>query len=390
MRRLLAGAAAGLALGYAAVRAVQAVRDVAAPAAPLVRRDPLAYGATRRALMLAGIARSTAALGGAAFVLADPLERALAGVPRIARAPLFALTLLALETVRDLGVEYVEGYALERRYGMGTQTPGAWLADQGKAFAVGSVVMMVLVTGGDALVRHAPRRWPWLAIAATPPFLAFATVIAPAFVMPLFNRYEPLTGDLATRIRALATRYGVGDAAILHFDMSRRTTKANAFVTGVFGMERIAIGDTLLKDFREDETFFVVAHELGHYVRRDPWVSIAVGTGLIAATLLGADALLRRATGRGADGPAQGARFAFFATLIQLALTPAGNAFSRAIERRADRFALAATRDRDAGIRAFRRLAETNLAEMEPPWWSEVLFASHPSLSRRIKALERA
>ncbi len=206
--------------------------------------------------------------------------------------------------------------------------------------------------------------------------------------MPLFNRYEPVTGDLERRIRALAARYGVGDASILRFDMSRQTKKANAFVTGVLGTERIALGDTLVEAFEDDETLFVVAHELGHYVRRDPWLGIAVGTGAIAVTLLFADAALRRTTQRGLTSAAQGARLMFYATLVQLALMPLANAVSRAMERRADRFALAATGDRDAGMRAFRRLGEQNLAEFEPPRWAELLFASHPSLASRIRALE--
>ena len=121
-------------------------------------------------------------------------------------------------------------------------------------------------------MRRAPQRWPWIAIAATPALLAFANVIVPTFIMPLFNKYLPLEGALAERIRALAARYGVGGATILRFDMSRQTKKANAFVTGVFGTrahrDRRHAARRVLAD---DETLFVVAHELGHYVRRDPW-----------------------------------------------------------------------------------------------------------------------
>ncbi len=388
MRRLALGAAAGFSLGYAALRAVQALHELRAPTPVERAPDPRAYGALRRALLLAGLLRGVAGQAVTAFVLAGPLERRQRPLPRPLRAPAFALAVFALDALRDLGTEYVEGYALERIHATSDQTPRAWLADQAKGAAVGAVVIALLVELADAVVVRAPRRWPLLAIAAVPPLLALATVIAPTFVLPLFNRYEPVTGELKARIRALAARYGVGNAQILRFDMSRQTKKANAFVTGVLGTERIVLGDTLIEAFAEDETLFVVAHELGHYVLRDPWTGIAAGTAALAATVLAADAALRRTTGRRLDSPAQGARLAFYATLVQLALMPAANAVSRALEARADRFAVAATHDPRAGARAFRRLGEQNLAELDPPRWSEVLFGSHPSLASRIRKLE--
>jgi STE24 endopeptidase len=389
VRRTACGIAAGITVGYAMVRAVQAWRDRSAPYPPIGGRDPRRYGSVRRALMVAGIARSLASIAATAFVIGDPLDRALRPLPRPLRAPAFALAVMVLDTVRDLPADYIEGHVLERVYGTSEQTADGWFGDHLKGVAVGAVVTGLLVALADAIVTRAPRRWPWIAIASTPALLAFATVIAPTFVMPLFNRYEPVTGELEARIRALAARYGVGEASILRFDMSRQTKKANAFVTGVLGTERIALADTLVEAFPDDETLFVVAHELGHYVRRDPWVLIGVGTFSVAATILLADAALRATTRRGLDSPAQGARLAFYASLLQTASMPLVNALSRAMEARADRFAVAATDDPSAGARAFRRLSEQNLAELDPPRWAELIFASHPSLARRIEVLER-
>ena len=390
IRRTALGAAAGFVLGYAAIRKLQAMRDLRSPYPARVQRDPKRYAAEQRALMLAGVARSVAAVALTAFALADPLDRALRPLPRPLRAPAFALIALVFDSLRDLGTDYVEGYVRERTYGTSDQSARGWLADQAKGLAVGAVVTALLVELADAIVVRAPRRWSLIAIAATPPLLAFATIVAPTFVMPLFNRYDPITGELETRIRELAARYGAGNASILRFDMSRQTKKANAFVTGVLGTERIVLGDTLVAAFPSDETLFVVAHELGHYVRRDPWLGIALGTAMLSVTLLTADALLRLTTRRGLDSPAQGARLTFYATLVQLALVPAANAASRAMERRADRFALGATGDPAAGVRAFRRLGEQNLADPDPPRWAELLFASHPPLASRIRDLEGA
>ena len=389
-RRLALGAAAGLSLGYAAVRAAQALCDLGAPLAARATRDPRRYGAARRALMLASGVRGVASLAVTGFILADPLERAFAPLPRALRAPALALTLAGIDALREVGTSYVEEHQFERVWGTTNQSAASWFGDQVKSFAIGAGVTAVMVALGDVVTTRAPRRWPWVVVAATPPLLAFATIVAPTFIMPLFNEYKPITGELERSIRALAARYGAGGATILHFDMSRQTTKANAFVVGVLGTQRIALGDTLLDAFPADETLFVVAHELGHYVRRDPWTGIAIGTGLAGGILFGAHALLRAVTGRRLDSPAQGARLLFFANALQLALVPAVNALTRALERRADRFAVAATGDAQAGIRAFRRLGEQNLAEFDPPRWAQLLFASHPSLAERIRALELA
>ena len=141
--------------------------------------------------------------------------------------------------------------------------------------------------------------------------------------------------------------------------------------------------------FDVEETLFVVAHELGHYVRRDPWLGIALGTVALATMLIFADAALRRTTTRGVTSPAQGARFAFTPCSRSSRWTPLMNAASRAMERRADRFALEATGDREAGIRAFRRLGEQNLAELEPRAGPSCCWP-HTSLAARIRALEEA
>jgi len=387
LARFALGAAAGLTIGYTARRAFDMLSDRTAPA-PAKERDPKRYGRTRRLLMVVGLVRSAASTAMWAFGLSDAFERALKPIPTPLRLPFFVGLLTVIEAAREWPIEYIEEYQLERIFGNSERTAEAWANDRIKAVAVGGVVGVVLAGIAGAVMRRAPKRWPWIAIAGMPPLLAFANVVAPTFILPLFNKYLPLEGPLEARIRELAARYGVGGATILRFDMSRQSKKANAFVTGVFGTERIAIADTLLDEFADDETLFVVAHELGHYVKRDPWVAIALATGLMALPLLLGNRTVRRTTGRDVGDVATVTRLVFYLSLGQLVATPIANAFSRMIERRADRFALAATGDAASGVRAFRRLRDQNLAEDEGPKWSEVLFSSHPSLGSRIAALE--
>jgi STE24 endopeptidase len=388
-RRIALGAAAGLTIGYTAIRLREMLADRALPA-PAKERDPKHYGDTRRLLMVTGLVRSAASTAVWAFALSDRFEGALNALPVPLQLPAFVGLLTALEAARDWPIDYVEDHQLERIFGNSERTAEAWAGEKLKATGIGAGVAMVLSLGAGAVMRKAPGRWPWIAIAGLPALLAFGNVVVPTFIMPLFNKYVPLEGELERHIRALASRYGVGGATILRFDMSRQTKKANAFVTGVFGTERIAIADTLLDGFEDDETLFVVAHELGHYVKKDPWVAIALGTALTALPLLIGTSAVRRTTGRAVAGPATAMRLAFYMSIGQLAGMPVANAFSRMIERRADRFALAATQDAGSGVRAFRRLRDQNLAEDQGPKWSELLFSSHPSIGSRIATLEAA
>jgi Zn-dependent protease with chaperone function len=388
MRRLIIGAAGGFALGYVTTRALEAIGDLRRPQ-PALPADAKGYGRLRRRLMLAGIARSLAELGAVAYgpassALAPPPE----GEPRARRLRLLAGGML-LSALLDLPSSYVEGHVLERRYGLSKQSARDWALDQVKSAAVSTAISLPLIELLATAIGKAPRTWPLLATAGATPLLILANVLMPNLIAPLFNTFEPLDGPLEVKIRELAGRYGAGDAKILRVDMSRQTEKANAYVTGLFGSKRIVMGDTLLRDFAEDETLFVVAHELGHYVSRDVWRSVAAGTGAAGFIFFGARALAGR------DGTPLGstlglARTFFAASFLTLLAGPVMAAYSRSRERAADVFALAATGAARSGAAAFKRLRDKNMAEDEQPRWMELLFASHPSLKSRIERLERA
>jgi Zn-dependent protease with chaperone function len=388
MRRFLIGLAGGAVLGYSWIRTREALAELREHG-PVVGSDPKAYGALRRALMLAGMARSLATLGFIAYAIGplfEPGPGAREG--RARRLGLVAIG-LCVSALLELPADYVEGVALERRYGLSKQTDAAWLADYAKGSALTLAVGLPLIELLALAVDRAPRAWPLLATAASLPLLVLANVVAPTFIAPLFNQFDPIEGEFANEIRALAARFGAGDATLLRVDMSRQTEKANAYVTGLFGTKRIVIGDTLLDRFEPRETLFVVAHELGHYVAGDVWRAVGVGVAAAAFVFFTGRGIAER-PGRQLGSAAGLARLSFAMSLSGTLAGPLLSAFSRSRERAADVFALDATHDAGAGAAAFRRLRERNMAESEQPKWMEVLFSSHPSLRSRIERLETA
>ena len=390
LRTLVIGLATGAIAGYAAIRSIEAL--------VVARNEPRAlahangnastYGRTRRTLAVSDVIRSTAA--GLAFAygpLGTTAARVVSPLPRWARPPAFAALASVAGAVAELPVSIAEGFRIEHRYGLSEQSLKSYTGDWAKSTAIEAVVTALLAALAATLVRRFPRSWPFVATAAAFPLYVLANVIVPVYILPLFNTFERLEGPLEVRLRALASRFGVGDAEILRMDMSRQTRKANAFVAGIARTHRIVLGDTLIDNFSPDEIEFVIAHELGHYVTRDTWrliVAAEVATGLLLAAVALVD--------RSADEE-ETLRIARIAALLGAGtqiLRPALAGFSRSREWAADRFALAATNDAQAGAAAFRRLRDQNLAEEDVPGWYEFFFGTHPSLGKRIAELETA
>jgi STE24 endopeptidase len=343
----------------------------------LLRLARLALGTAYLAALL---------LGGGGHVLAafaTHLTGSAAGqVALVAAALGIGHALLGLPLV------WLSSWALPRRYGLLHQPFSGWLADRAKSAALGAAIGLAAVEVVYGLLRVTPL-W-WLATAALA--LAFAiamTAVVPIWILPMFFRLTPLADTtLTARLLALADRASVRAVGVWIADQSRKSRTANAAVVGLGRTRRILLYDTLASGFRPEEIEAVLAHELGHHVHGD------VRRGLVVQGILGvvtfwlADHALRAGVGRfgyaGVADPAGLPWLVLVLAMLGLVLTPIVNAFSRYLERQADDFALALTRNPDGFIGAMERLATLNLAERRPHPLKEALLFSHPALDRRI------
>lgn len=309
-----------------------------------------------------------------------------------ARLLLFACAVGALRTGLTLPLSLYSGFIIEHRFGLSNQSAGAWVREHLKGLAVaaplGAAVLCILYF---CLGRFGAL-W-WIPVGAALTLISVVLVrVAPILIMPLFYRFTPLEeGTLKNRITHLAQGAGVHVEGIFSFDLSKNTRKANAAFTGLGRSRRIILGDTLVKNFSEEEIETVFAHELGHYRFGHIRSGIITGTlstfaGLfVAARLYEASAA---ALGFASTTDLEALPLlAIWLSIFGLVTSPVANMISRRHERQADAYAVHTTGKRDAFASALRKLSDMNLADPAPHPFVEFMFYSHPPVAKRIRAL---
>ncbi len=339
--------------------------------------------------LYASLAAGLALSAGVYAVLAWPgrgLFGAVSGLGWAGAAAAWAAIVVVAADLARLPLAFWSGFLRERRWGFSTQPLRGWVADRAKGAAVSLALTAGAWTAAVALARALPGWWPAAAAAALAFAVLFLSFLAPVVLEPLFNRFRRLEDErLAAELHRLAERAGVPVRDVLVADASRRTTKVNAYVSGLGSTRRVVLFDTLLAAAGGPEVKVVVAHELGH--RRDRHV--AKGTVLAMAGAVLAVLVLWAVLGTSVASPRElPAVLLLFAALELAALAP-GAALSRRWERAADRCSLELTGDAGAFERAQLGLARKNLSDLAPPRLVYLLLFSHPTPPERL-ALGRA
>jgi STE24 endopeptidase len=272
------------------------------------------------------------------------------------------------------------------RVGLTTQSWRDWGTDLAKSHVIEAVIAGAGSAGLIALTRRWPRAW-WLPAAGGSVLVgaAFST-LAPILLDPVFNDFTPLpAGETRDDVLGLADAAGVKVGEVFSVDASRRTTAANAYVTGLGPTKRIVLFDTLLDSYTRDEVRVVVAHELAHVRHRDVLRSIAFA----AITAPAATLALQRiswvlCSERGTPRALPALAFASGVVAVPIGLI--ANRLSRALERRADAFSLELSDAPEAFVSFERAIALQNVADIDPPRALTALLATHPPTGERIGA----
>jgi STE24 endopeptidase len=297
----------------------------------------------------------------------------------------FALAGAAVSLALTLAPLPVQAVMRQRAVDVGlvTQSWGGWAGDVAKSAGIGALLAGAGAGIAGGLAGRLGKRW-WIAGSVLVVGVGAAFLyVGPVVLDPVFNKFTRLPdGPTRSEVLDLARKAGVHVGQVYEVDASRRTTGANAYVTGLGPTKRVVLYDNLLKDFTPAQTRLVVAHELGHVHYRDVphgllYLLIVAPFGVLAVTRL-------------ADAWGMGDRrrwvpaLALALGVVSTPVTMVSNQLSRRIEARADAFALRLTHEPEPFIGFQQRIALRNVADPAPPGWTTALLATHPTTVQRI------
>ena len=297
-------------------------------------------------------------------------------------------------TVLGLPFRLYSTFVIEQRFGFNRMSLGTFVTDLVKSLALAIVLGGVLL--GAVLLFFewtGPLAWLWCWIAATA-FLLAVQFVAPTWIMPLFNTFTPLeSGELRESILSYAHDADFPLRDIFVVDGSRRSSKANAFFTGLGRNKRIGLFDTLVKNYSASELVAIVAHEIGHYKRHHILKSIVLRLAYTGALFFVMSVVLRQERLFDAFFMSEMSVYAglvLFGLLfspVELLLSLFVNAMSRKNEFEADAFAAGTTGKADELVSALKKLSADSLANLTPHPLHVFLHYSHPPVLQRIEAL---
>lgn len=329
-------------------------------------------------------------LGGFAWV--DGIAAHISTHPILHPLIFFAILGLSLD-ILNTPFSIYDTFVIEQRFGFNKVTPALFVADKLKGWIVSAII------GGGLLsliiwfyLQTTAYFWLWSLLLVTV-FMLFMTTFYSSLIVPLFNKQKPLEdGDLKKQITRYAEQAGFHIEKIFVIDGSKRSTKANAYFSGMGRKKRIVLYDTLIKELSTDEIVAVLMHEIGHYRNKHIVTSMILsvlqaGIMLFILSLFISQPVLSQALGVNEASFHIGLiAFGILYSPISVMIGLLMNTVSRKNEYQADAFA-AHYGMGDALIHALKKLSVNNLSNLTPHPLYVFFYYSHPTLLQRIRRL---
>lgn len=308
----------------------------------------------------------------------------------------FGILFLASE-ILSIPFEWYNTFVIEEQFGFNKMTPKIFVLDKIKSWLIAAVIGGGLLAGLMWFISmFGASFWifAWIAVSI---FLIFINMFYSTLIVPLFNKQTPLEdGELKDAIFAFSQKAGFALDNIYVIDGSKRSTKANAYFSGLGSKKRIVLYDTLIQELTTEEIVAVLAHEIGHYKKKHTYMMLCASVlqmGFILA-LFGAfmsETALPEVLGIAYQPEKMYASFYVFTILftpISFCIGLAVNALSRRNEYQADRFSAENYSAKELES-ALKKLSKSSLSNLTPHRWYVICYYSHPTLYQRIVALRK-
>lgn len=297
----------------------------------------------------------------------------------------------------EIPFDYYHTFRIEERFGFNTNTLRIWIIDHIKSMIITVIIFSILLSILLLMIKHSGNAWwiwAWLFFIS---FQLLMTVIYPALIAPLFNRFEPVKEkELETAIRELAEKEGFRVKEVFQMDAGKRSRHTNAYFTGLGRTKRIVLYDTLLSSHNRDEILSVLAHEVGHlklgHIKKMILMTAIVSFILFFIASRAIEwGLLYESFGFQSMPPYVGIfLIGIILEPVGFFLSPIGMARSRRHEREADDYVYRIMNDIGPFVSALKRMASDNLSNLRPHSLYVRFHYSHPPVIERIRRLEEA
>ena len=308
---------------------------------------------------------------------------------------LFVVGLSVVSSVLDIPFDYYATFRIEEKYGFNKTTRRVYWLDTVKELFLSLVLGGVLLALVVWFYTWAGTYFWLYAWGAVTLFSVFMAMFYSQLIVPLFNKQTPLQeGSLRDKIQAFAGKVGFKLDNIYVIDGSKRSTKANAYFTGLGPKKRVVLYDTLIDELTEEEIVAVLAHEVGHYKKRHTLRSMVVsviqmGVLFWLFSLCVNNVALSEALGGDRAYFQMGLiAFAILYSPVNLIFGVGMNVWSRNNEYEADAFA-ARYYEGDYLVSGLKKISVKSLSNLTPHPLYEYIYYSHPSLLKRIDAVKR-
>jgi STE24 endopeptidase len=282
---------------------------------------------------------------------------------------------------------------IEEKFGFNKTTPRTFVLDKLKGYLLGIIIGGGLLGLIIFIYRETGNNFWWMAWLAVAAFMMFATMFYASIILPLFNKLTPMPeGELRTAIENYCKKVNFKLNNLFVMDGSKRSSKANAFFSGLGPKKKIVLFDTLIEKHTTDELVAVLAHEIGHYKKKHTRTGLILGlaqSGLmlfILSLFLGNDELAKAMGASESSFHINALAFGILYSPLSEILGILGNILSRKHEYEADEYAKT-TFSGNALAEALKKLSVDNLSNLTPHPAYVFVHYSHPTLLQRLKAL---